>query len=54
MFVIFLKKEPELEFGGIYSAKVVEVTAMGLMVQLYPNMKPELLHNSQIDSRKVN
>ncbi|XP_049782136.1 polyribonucleotide nucleotidyltransferase 1, mitochondrial [Schistocerca cancellata] len=48
------EREPVLEFGGIYTAKIVEVRDIGVMVQLYPNMTPALLHNSQLDQRKVN
>lgn len=44
----------ELEFGGIYKATVVEVRDIGVMVTLYPGMPPALLHNSQLDQRKVN
>lgn len=47
------EKAPELEFGGIYTAKVVEIRDIGVMVQLYPEMPPALLHNSQLDQRKV-
>ena len=47
------KREPELEFGGIYKAKIVEIVPSGLMVQLYPTMKPTLLPNSQLDGKKV-
>lgn len=43
-----------MEFGGVYKAKVVEIVAGGLMVQLYPTMKPTLLPNNQLDGRKVN
>lgn len=46
-------KEPQLEFGGIYKAKIVEVREIGVMVTLYPSMVPALLHNSQLDQRKV-
>lgn len=51
----FLKSEriPELEFGAIYTAKIVEIKDTGVMVTLYPNMPPALLHNSQLDQRKV-
>ena len=45
--------EPQLEFGAIYKAKIVEVREMGVMVTLYPTMVPALLHNSQLDQRKV-
>ncbi|KAJ8962646.1 hypothetical protein NQ318_001039 [Aromia moschata] len=47
------EKAPELEFGGIYSATIVEVRDIGLMVTLYPGMPPALLHNSQLDQRKI-
>ncbi len=48
-----IKREPQLEFGGVYKAKIVEIVAGGLMVQLYPTMKATLLPNSQLDGRKV-
>lgn len=47
------ERAPELEFGGIYNATVVELRDTGVMVTLYPNMPPALLHNSQLDQRKV-
>lgn len=46
-------REPTLEFGGIYTAHIVEIRENGVMVTLYPNMTPALLHNSQLDQRKV-
>lgn len=46
-------KAPELDFGGIYTAKIVEIKDIGVMVTLYPSMSPTLLHNSQLDQRKV-
>ncbi|CAG2057089.1 unnamed protein product [Timema podura] len=46
------EREPELEFGGIYTAKIVEVRDIGVMVTLYPSMVPALLHNTQLDQRK--
>ncbi|XP_059610157.1 polyribonucleotide nucleotidyltransferase 1, mitochondrial [Phlebotomus argentipes] len=51
----FLKadKVPDLEFGGIYTAKIVDVKDIGVMVTLYPSMPPALLHNSQLDQRKI-
>lgn len=51
--LLTVEKAPELEFGGIYSAKIVEIRDIGVMVQLYPEMPPALLHNSQLDQRKV-
>ena len=47
------EREPDLEFGAIYTAKIVEVRDIGVMVTLYSNMTPALLHNSQLDQRKV-
>lgn len=47
-------REPTLEFGGLYTAKIVEIKDIGVMVTLYPSMPPALLHNSQLDQRKVN
>ncbi|ODM92933.1 Polyribonucleotide nucleotidyltransferase 1, mitochondrial [Orchesella cincta] len=47
------EREPDLQFGAIYNAKIVEVRDIGVMVTLYNNMNPALLHNSQLDQRKV-
>lgn len=47
------ERVPELDFGGIYTAKIVEIRDIGVMVTLYPSMPPALLHNSQLDQRKV-
>uniref|UniRef100_A0A1A9W827 polyribonucleotide nucleotidyltransferase n=1 Tax=Glossina brevipalpis TaxID=37001 RepID=A0A1A9W827_9MUSC len=44
---------PDLDFGGIYTAKITEIRDTGVMVTLYPSMPPALLHNSQLDQRKV-
>ncbi len=46
-------REPELLFGAVYTARVVEVRASGLMVTFYTGMRPALLPNSQIDGKKV-
>lgn len=45
---------PDLDFGGIYSAQITEIKDIGVMVILYPGMPPTLLHNSQLDQKKVN
>ncbi|XP_050406310.2 polyribonucleotide nucleotidyltransferase 1, mitochondrial isoform X1 [Patella vulgata] len=52
----FLKddREPELEFGAIYTGTITEIRETGLMVQLHPNLQPVYLHNSQLDQRKIN
>ncbi|XP_014470838.1 PREDICTED: polyribonucleotide nucleotidyltransferase 1, mitochondrial [Dinoponera quadriceps] len=46
-------REPTLEFGAIYTAKITEIRETGVMVTLYPNMVPVLLANSQLDQRKI-
>ncbi|KAL0270226.1 UNVERIFIED_CONTAM: hypothetical protein PYX00_007698 [Menopon gallinae] len=46
-------EEPELEFGGIYPATVIEVKDSGCLVKLYPTMVPTFISLSQLDSRKV-
>uniref|UniRef100_A0A2P2I4N6 polyribonucleotide nucleotidyltransferase n=1 Tax=Hirondellea gigas TaxID=1518452 RepID=A0A2P2I4N6_9CRUS len=46
-------KEPTLEFGAIYSATITELRPNGVMVQLYDDMTPALLHISQLDIKKV-
>lgn len=43
----------QLEFGAIYTATITEIRDIGVMVKLYPNMTPVLLHNSQLDNRKI-
>lgn len=47
------ERAPELEFGGVYTVRIVEVRDSGVLVTLYPQMPPALLHNSQLDQRKV-
>ena len=47
------ERVPDLDFGGIYTARIVELRDIGAMVTLYPSMPPALLHNSQLDQRKV-
>jgi len=46
-------REPILEFGAIYTARIVEIRETGVMVTLYSNMVPVLLSNSQLDQRKI-
>jgi len=47
-------RDHELEFGAIYNAKIVEIRDIGVMVTMYNNMSPALIHTSQLDTRKVN
>ncbi|KAI4468787.1 polyribonucleotide nucleotidyltransferase [Holotrichia oblita] len=51
--ILMSEKVPELEFGGVYKATIVEIRDIGVMVTLYSGMPPALLHNSQLDQRKV-
>lgn len=44
---------PSLEFGGIYTARIVEMKENGVMVKLYDSMKPTLIHVAQLDNRRV-
>lgn len=56
MIEVFLteEQEPELEFGAIYTAKIVEIRETGLMLQIHNKMQPVFIHNSQLDQRKIN
>lgn len=47
------KTIPNLEFGGIYVAQIVELKENGVMVILYDGMKPTFIHVAQLDSRRV-
>ncbi|XP_026332873.1 polyribonucleotide nucleotidyltransferase 1, mitochondrial [Hyposmocoma kahamanoa] len=47
------ERTPDLEFGAIYKAKIVEVKDIGVLVTLYSGMAPALVHNSQLDHRKI-
>nr|XP_053626356.1 polyribonucleotide nucleotidyltransferase 1, mitochondrial-like [Cherax quadricarinatus] len=44
---------PALEFGSIYTSTIVELRPQGVMVTLYDDMSPVLLHNSQLDTKKI-
>ncbi|XP_062376402.1 polyribonucleotide nucleotidyltransferase 1, mitochondrial [Sardina pilchardus] len=46
-------QEYQLEFGAIYTATITEMRDSGVMVKLYPNMSPVLLHNSQLDHKRI-
>ncbi|KAJ8723694.1 hypothetical protein PYW07_007674 [Mythimna separata] len=46
-------KKHELEFGAIYKARVVEVKDIGVLVTLFTGMTPALVHNTQLDHRKI-
>ncbi|KAM9804124.1 polyribonucleotide nucleotidyltransferase 1, mitochondrial [Neosynchiropus ocellatus] len=46
-------QEQQLEFGAIYTATITEIREIGVMVKLYPNMSAVLLHNSQLDHKRI-
>ncbi|KAI4890967.1 hypothetical protein NFI96_031554, partial [Prochilodus magdalenae] len=46
-------QEQQLEFGAVYTATITEIRDVGVMVKLYPNMTPVLLHNSQLDHKRI-
>uniref|UniRef100_A0A9J8AF63 polyribonucleotide nucleotidyltransferase n=1 Tax=Cyprinus carpio carpio TaxID=630221 RepID=A0A9J8AF63_CYPCA len=46
-------QEQQLEFGAVYTATVTEIRDIGVMVKLYPNMSAVLLHNSQLDHKRI-
>uniref|UniRef100_A0A673B575 Polynucleotide phosphorylase 1 n=1 Tax=Sphaeramia orbicularis TaxID=375764 RepID=A0A673B575_9TELE len=46
-------QEQQLEFGAVYTATITEIRDIGVMVKLYPNMSAVLLHNSQLDHKRV-
>ncbi|XP_067900995.1 polyribonucleotide nucleotidyltransferase 1, mitochondrial isoform X2 [Heterodontus francisci] len=46
-------QEQQLEFGAVYTATITEIRDFGVMVKLYPNMTAVLLHNSQLDHRRI-
>ncbi|XP_062257575.1 polyribonucleotide nucleotidyltransferase 1, mitochondrial [Platichthys flesus] len=46
-------QEQQLEFGAIYTGTITEIRDIGVMVKLYPNMSAVLLHNSQLDHKRI-
>uniref|UniRef100_A0A8C9U0U7 Polyribonucleotide nucleotidyltransferase 1, mitochondrial n=1 Tax=Scleropages formosus TaxID=113540 RepID=A0A8C9U0U7_SCLFO len=46
-------QEQQLEFGAVYTATITEIRDAGVMVKLYPNMSAVLLHNSQLDHKRI-
>ncbi|KAJ3610713.1 hypothetical protein NHX12_022805 [Muraenolepis orangiensis] len=46
------QQEQQLEFGAVYTASIIEIRDIGVMVKLYPNMSAVLLHNSQLDHKR--
>jgi len=47
------EKVPELEFGAIYTGKIVEILERGVLLQLMPGLEPMMCHTSQLSPRRV-
>ena len=47
------EKAPELEFGSIYTGKIVTILDRGVMIQLHPAMDPVLLPNNQLGNQRI-
>ncbi|CAK1583997.1 unnamed protein product [Parnassius mnemosyne] len=47
------ERAPELEFGAVYRARVLELRDAGALVAIHPALAPALVHNSQLDHRKI-
>ena len=47
------EKVPELEFGCIYTGRVVELQERGVLIQIHEALDPILVHNSQLSNKKV-
>lgn len=52
-FLSAKEKESELEFGAVYSTKIVEILSHGIKVTVSPDSTPIFIHNGQLDQRKV-
>merc|ERR1712212_1065441 len=47
------EKAPELEFGSIYTGKIVSILDRGVMIQLHPALDPVLLPNNQLGNQRI-
>lgn len=47
------QRAPELEFGAIYKAVILELRERGVLVTLHPDLSPVMVSNAQLDARKV-
>ncbi|XP_065833425.1 polyribonucleotide nucleotidyltransferase 1, mitochondrial-like isoform X2 [Oscarella lobularis] len=46
-------EDPEMEFGAVYTGTIVDIRDFGVMIELFKGVSPALVHNSQLDHRKV-
>ncbi|KAI0982719.1 hypothetical protein GJ496_010352 [Pomphorhynchus laevis] len=47
------KVKVQLEFGGVYTVRIVEVKDAGVMIEFHPSMNPVFMPTSQLDWQKV-
>lgn len=47
------KPAPDMEFGAIYTVKILEVNVTGALVEIHKNMEPVFIHRRQLDTRLV-
>ena len=48
-----LKGPIQLEFGNVYTGKIVELQKTGAYVLIHPQMNPVFVRNSQLDMKLV-
>merc|ERR1712218_761218 len=51
--VMLDERAPELEFGSIYTGKIVSILDRGVMIQLHPALDPILLPNNQLGNQRI-
>jgi len=51
--VMLDERAPELEFGSIYTGKIVSILDRGVMIQLHPAIDPVLLPNNQLGNQRI-
>ena len=47
------EKSPELEFGAVYTVRIVEIEERGVKVEIHPTIPPVFVSNAQLDAKKV-
>ena len=47
------EKSPELEFGAVYTVRIVEIEERGVKVEIHPTIPLVFVSNAQLDAKKV-
>ena len=47
------EKSPDLEFGAVYTVKIVELEERGVKVEIHPTIPLVFVSNAQLDAKKV-